>query len=472
MSNRDASGLDRRGFLQRVGQGTALAGLGLGVTAGAAARTRVAQADPKAPTTGRLLENGETIGLGIIGVGGMGGAHLGELLAMEKQGTNIQVRAVSDVYERRKQGAVQRVKAETDRGIDAYTDYKDLLARPDIHGVIIATPDHWHAKNSIDAMKAGKDVYCQKPVTLTIEEALDVRDTAYQTGRVFQCGAQYTSDDFYWQARRIIREGGIGKVVWAQADYSRNSGNPDSPQGGEWNYRIDEDAGPNAEGDAYIDWEQWVKPAGMRPWNAAHFFQFRKFWDYSGGIATDLMYHVIAPLTIALDLSAPEKASAAGGIFVQFDEHLPKEYRREVPDTFMITLDYPEDVTIVLTSSMANRQGNPTIIRGHKATIRRDEGGLKVTAEDEFKEWFAGKYGAEEITVPLESREDHMTNWLNAMRTRGPVHCDAETAYRAMAATKMGCDAYREEKTIFWDNEKERYVRRHPRPDRKSKTCV
>jgi predicted dehydrogenase len=300
-------------------------------------------------------------------------------------------------------------------------------------------------------------------VTLTIEESLDVRDKAYETGRVFQCGAQHCSDDFWWQARRLIEAGGIGKVVWAQGDYSRNSAGGPDQRGGEWNYHIDADTtdDPTA-GDAYIDWGQWLGPAPKCPFSRARFFQFRKYWDYSGGIATDLMYHFIAPMTIALGVSAPERASAAGGIFVQHDD-------REVPDTFMVTLDYPEDVTVVLTSSMANRQSNPILIRGHRGTIRPHDDGMQVTAEDEFKEWFKEQHGATEIVIPSEPREEHMTNWLTAIRTRGQVHCDPEIAYRAMAAVKMGCDSWRQDKMIFWDNAAERYARKHPRPERASR---
>ncbi len=459
----DVSKMGRRDFFRRTGRGAALAGVGAAAAQLASARRDVPRADTHAPTTGRLLNENETIGIGMIGVGGMGSGHLGDLLERETKGENIQVRAVCDCYTRRNTNAQQRVRDRSGRAIDACYDYRKLLERDDIHAVVIATPDHWHALTSIHAMEAGKDVYCQKPVTLTIEESLDVRDKAYETGRIFQCGAQRCSDDFWWQARKFIESGGIGKVVWAQGDYSRNSTGGPNDRGGEWNYHIDADAtdDPSA-GDAYIDWQQWLGPAPNRDFSLARFFQFRKYWDYSGGIATDLMYHFIAPLTIALGASAPERVSAGGGIFVQHDD-------REVPDTFMVTLDYPEDFTVVLTSSMANRQSNPVMIRGHRATIQPHDDGMQVSAEDEFKEWFKERYGATEIIVPLEPREDHMTNWLNAIRTRGPVHCDPETAYRAMAAVKMGCDSWQQDKMVFWDNAKERYVRDHPRPDRSSR---
>lgn len=459
----DNKNMDRRDFLRRTGQGAALVGMGVAAAQAASARQAVTRTDPHAPTTGRLLEENETIGIGLIGVGGMGGGHLGDLLDRETKGENIQVRAVSDCYTRRNKNATQRVLDRTGRTIDSYFDYRELLARDDIHAVVIATPDHWHAPASIDAMDAGKDVYCQKPVTLTIEESLDVRDKAYETGRIFQCGAQGCSEDFYWQARKFIESGGIGKVVFAQCDYSRNSAGGPDDRGGEWNYHIDADASDDpAAGDAYIDWQQWLGSAPKRPFSLARFFQFRKYWDYSGGIATDLMYHLIAPLTIALGASAPERVSAGGGIFVQHDD-------REVPDTFLVTLDYPEDFTVMLTSSMANRQSNPVMIRGHRGTIRLHDDGLQVTAEDEFKEWFKERYGETEIIVPFEVREDHMTNWLNAIRSRGPVHCDPETAYRAMAAVKMSCDSWQRDEIIFWDAAAERYVRKHPRPDRTSR---
>ncbi len=458
--------MDRREFLRRTGQGAALAGVGVVVARAAEAKKRITPCDPHSPKTGRLVKDDEVIGIGIIGVGGMGNGHLGDLLNREKNGERLQVRAISDVYARRKRDRQRRVKDTVDRDVEAYTYYEEMLERDDIHAVVIATPDHWHALNSIYAMKAGKDVYCQKPVTLTIEESLKIRDTVYKTGRIFQCGAQGCSDDWWWQVRKFIKEGGIGKVLWAQADYSRNSASGPDDRGGEWNYHIDEDAVDAPSGaEAYIDWEQWLGPAKKRPFSKPRFFQFRKFWDYSGGIATDLLYHVLAPLTIALDAKAPERATANGGIFVQHDD-------REVPDTFMVNLDYPDDYTIVLTSSMANRQSNPTIIRGHRATIRPSGEGMKVTAENEFKDWFKKRYGAEEIVVPREPRPDHVSKWLECIRTRGEVHLDAETAYRAMAGIKMGVDSYRKDKVILWDGEKEKYVRKHPRPRRTAKYPV
>lgn len=463
----DRHGMNRRGFLSNLGKGAALTGLGITLAQEAQAKRAVEKADPHSPKTGKLLTEEDIIGIGIIGVGGMGSGHLGELLEMEKDGVKVQVRAICDVYERRKKAAAGRVKEAVNRDIESYAEYRKLLEREDIDAVVIATPDHWHALNSIHAMQAGKDVYCQKPVTYTVEEAIEVRDTAFETGRIFQCGAQRSSEDFFWKARDFIKKGGIGKVLWAQGDYSRNSSGGPGDRGGEWNWHIDEDASddPNA-GEAYIDWKQWLGPAPRRPFSKPRFFQFRKFWDYSGGIATDLLYHLLAPLTIALDARPPERATGSGGIYVQKDD-------REVPDTFMMNLDYPDEYTIVMTSSMANQQALPLVIRGHCGTIYPHKNkGMRVVAEPQFKEWFKKEHGAEEIVIPADPRPGHVTNWLECIKTRNQPNLDAETAYRAMAGIKMGVDAYRQDKVIFWDGEKEQYVHEHPRPKRDSKYPV
>jgi predicted dehydrogenase len=393
MPNQNRTDMDRREFLTSTGRATAMAAAVGAVAAQAQAKERkpVVEADRRAPRTGRLLEDDETIGIGIIGVGGMGTGHHKDFLLSEHAGRKLQVRAVSDVYNYKKARAQRIAKEIVERDIDAYTDYAELLSRDDIHAVVIATPDHWHAQASIDALEAGKDVYCQKPMTYTIEEALSVRDKVLETGRVFQCGAQQSSDDWWWQAR--------------------------------------------------------------------------KFWDYSGGVATDLIYHVMAPMTIALDAQAPERAVGSGGIYVQRDD-------REVPDTFMMTLDYPGDYTVVMTSCMANRQGLPPMIRGHRATIRPKDGGIHVTPEAEFKEWFKKEHGAEELHIPREPRLDHMNNWLDCIRTREQCHLDAETAYRAMAPCRMAVDSYRQDKIVFWDPQRERHAKRHPRPDRVAKFPV
>src|SRR5690606_36965262 len=133
-------------------------------------------------------------------------------------------------------------------------EYREVLDDPNVDAVIIATPDHWHTKIAIEAMEAGKDVYCEKPLSLTIEQALECRDAVKRTGRTLQVGPQATSGDLYWKAQQAIREGRIGKIVWSQGSYCRNS------RGGQFNWRIDRDAGPNnpQDADGYVWWDRWL----------------------------------------------------------------------------------------------------------------------------------------------------------------------------------------------------------------------
>ncbi len=445
--------IGRREFLRRAGEGTAIVGASvLGASCATAPPGRAVKiAEPTAPTTGKLVPPGQKIGVGFIGVGGRGNSLLGQMMERVANEGGVEVRAVCDIYEPRKARASAVSRAEV------YHNYRELLARDDIDAVVIASPDHWHAQMSLDALDAGKDVYVEKPFTLTIDEARRVRDRVLETGRVLQCGAGRCSDDLWWQAREFIKQGGIGKVVWVQGDYSRNSGSPADPQGGEWNYRIDKNASPDN-----LDWDAWLGPAPKRPFSKPRYFQFRKFWDYSGGIATDLLYHFLAPMTLALGAGFPERVTASGGIYVQHDD-------REVPDTYMTQLDYPDDFTIVLTSSMANRQSAPTVIRGHQATIYADG---RVVAEEEFAGWFKKRYGAEEIKLPSTERPGHMDNFLHCVRTREKPHCNEQIAYETMVGIKLGVDSYRQDRVVFFDTEGEREVSSHPRPSRASKFPV
>ena len=458
--------IDRRRFLQEAGSGAAAMGLGIAMAQASAqeAPKVVERADPNAPKTGRLLQEGEVIGLGIIGLGLIGGYHVDQVLKYEKGGERVQLRALCDLYTRRRNQKLAHAQADTGRQISAYGNYKELLSRDDIHAVVIATPDHRHAQISLDALDAGKDVYCEKPMTHTIEEALRVRNRVFETGRIYQCGAQGTSEEMTLRVREYIRQGALGKMVLVQADFSRNSaGGPDN-RGGEWNNPFDEDAtdDPNG-GEGYINWLEWLGTAPARPFSKPRFFQFRKFWDYSGGIATDLLYHELAKIMVALDAPAPEKVVASGGIFVQHDD-------REAPDTLSMCLDYPDDYTVVLTSSVASAQGPVLGVRGHFASMQPDVGGIILEPENEFREWFRQKYGADFIKLePQEIENDHMLNWLQCVRSRQKPNFGAEAACNVLVAIAMGVDAYRTEKTVYWDARKECCVSQHPRPDRKSK---
>ena len=232
-----------------------------------------------------ILGANDRINIGCIGVGGRGTDVMQWVMEVGKGNYPAQVIAVCDVYRKRLNKAKEASSAEF-----ATLDYREVIARKDVDAVIIATPDHWHAPIAIEAMKAGKDVYCEKPMTHTVEEAKKFYEVQKTTNRVVQIGSQTTSSDQWWKARKAIQDGMIGQLIMSQGSYHRNSIE------GEWNWPIDQNAGPDAKGDDYIDWKMWLGSAPKRSFDADRFFRFRKYWDYSGGTATDLFYHVVAPL--------------------------------------------------------------------------------------------------------------------------------------------------------------------------------
>ena len=245
-----------------------------------------------------------------------------------------------------------------------------------------------------------------------------------KTGRVLQVGSQTTSSDQWWKARKAIQDGMIGKLLMSQGSYHRNS------EKGEWNWTIDPDAGPTASGEDFVDWKMWLGDAPARPWDADRFFRFRKYWDYSGGIATDLFYHVVAPLQICWgEAQFPRRVYGSGGNYIFTDDG------REVPDTFMLTADYAKGHSLVLSSSMANDTHIPGLIRGHEGTIMMVPDGkfegkvdfITVTPQGIAKQAFKEKHGTIEMKIETEPRETHMENFLRCVRTRQTPVLDADT---------------------------------------------
>jgi len=409
------------------------------------------------PTRARVIGANDRINLGVIGVGGEGSFLARQFSSMaEKQ--NLQILAVCDAYEKRKKEASERYKCK------GTLDYREIIGNREIDGVLIATPDHWHAPIAMQAMNAGKDVYLEKPMTRTVEEAKQVYETSVKSKRILQIGSQTTSADQWWKARKAIQDGMIGKMIMSQGSYHRNWNGKQNPPG-EWNWPIDAEAGPEGKGDNYIDWKMWLGSAPKRSWNADRFFRFRKYWDYSGGIATDLFYHVMAPLNLVWGGGEfPYRVAGTGGIYVFKDE-------REVPDTFMLVADYPSGHSVVLSSSMANSRHIPGLIRGYEGTIVMVEHGMfegrtdyiTVIAERHSAEEFKKKYGSTEVQIKVEPRPSHYENFIQCMRTREKPVLDGLTGYKAMVSIAMSVESYRSGQMLYFDELKQKVVTKPPR---------
>jgi predicted dehydrogenase len=400
-----------------------------------------------ARSAARIVGANDRINVGCIGVGGMGTVHLTALIEQSEKAKDVRVAAISDVYKLRKEQARDAARLENK---DVHHEYRDLLARDDIDAVVIATPDHWHAQIALDALASGKDVYLQKPMTYSLEEARSVTEAVAKYGRVLQVGSQGLSVPSVRKAREIIEQGEIGEVVWMQGTSSRNS------TLGEWNWKIDPEGTPEN-----IDWSRWLGSAPKRPFSAERYFRWRKYWDYSGGIATDLYYHTLAPLVYAAGLGFPSVVTACGGVYLQKD--------REVPDTYATQIEYPT-CFVTLAGSMASEAGNrlhPLAIFGHKGTITFSADSVTVSPEILLPDSLQGRppqppAKTYQTPAPGDAHRAHMENFFSCVRSRKEPNLNAELGYRIMTAIRLGVDAYRERKAMVFDPKTQKVVERPP----------
>jgi predicted dehydrogenase len=381
----------------------------------------------------RVLGANNRLRVGVIGCGGLAmGDHIPSLLKM-KESDNVEIAAVCDVWQKRLDNAA----AVT--GARPFKDYRAMLDSKDIDYALIVTPEHWHARMTLDAADAGKHIYCEKPMTWSIDEAKKVVKKIEQTKVKMQVGVQGMSDDSYETARKYIKEGALGKVVQAQIDYSRNY------KGDFWAGKYDPDARPGEN----LDWNAFLGPAPKRPFDPDRFFYWRRYWDYSGGIATDLFVHRITRMIKALDLKFPERVVATGGKW-EFTTSAA-----EIPDTFNMMCDYPGGPTVIVLSSMANDTRIPHVIRGHEATLEFTREGFVIRPQGLYAEGKAEivhkKTGGEDITL-------HHRNLHNAIRNGEALKCDVMLGYYGVAAVRLAVESYRKRNYMAWDAKREKAV--------------
>jgi len=389
----------------------------------------------------QIIGANERIRVGVIGCGGMANGHMKAILKM-KESDNIEIAAVCDVYTKRLDQASEMTNAT------AINDYRKLLDSKELDYVLIATPEHWHYQMTLDAIDAGKHIYVEKPMTHTIEQAKSIVKKVAETNLKLQVGVQGMSDDSYESAHKLIQEGVLGKVVMAHIDYSRNYVDDF------WASPIDADAKPGVN----LDWEAWLGPAPKQSWDPKRYFQWRRYWDYSGGVATDLFIHRITRIIKSLGLTFPDYVAATGGTWNFVDSVA------EIPDTFNMMLDYPEKTTVMVVASMANDTPIRHVIRGHKATLEFTRDGFTVTPQkatnqavisstgEDAKDgalYTHKKTGAEDVTL-------HHRNLLGAIRKSEPLKCDQNLGFYGVVACMMGVQSFRQREYLKWDAGQER----------------
>jgi predicted dehydrogenase len=443
MSDEVGSTVSRREFLRfTAGATSAVSGVLLGSTALPAP----AAAGPA--INARIIGANDRVHVGIIGVKGMGGGHLRNLVGDEMKRDNVDVIAVCDVWE------TARTKAQAAAGCPserAFADYRRLLDVKEIDAVVVATPDHWHGRMGVAALEAGKHLYIEKPMTRRLDEAFKMHDAAKRTRRLVQVGSHGCSDPKYLRARDVVREGALGRLLWAQGSYCRN--NPK----GEWNYALEPDATERT-----VDWRAWLGPARKRPWSAERFFRWRKYWDYGTGVIGDLWPHRLHPLLLAMDLNEfPRSVSCVGGDLCAADEGRDASgarngERREVADTTMMMAEFPCGVMIFLAGSTVNERGVEDVIRGQKANLTLGGGRLQIVPERPFVD----EVDASDRT-PADAGETHvkhMRNFLDSIRANVPPNCNEDLGIRVQTIVSMAEAAYRRKRLVRFDEAERKMI--------------
>jgi predicted dehydrogenase len=383
----------------------------------------------------------DSIGMGLIGCGGRGRS----LLSKFQQDPACRIAAICDVD----QGRLRETGASLAPSPETYTDYRRLLERKDIDAVIVATPDHWHAIPALQAIRAGKDVYLEKPVGHTVEEGTVLVAEAGRSGRIVEVGLQQRSGTLFADAAQLIREGALGKISLVHCLNTWNQS-----ESGLLDYTIKRPANSRAHGlgnppdgdpPPGVDYDFWLGPAPKRRFNPNRFhWNYLYFWDYSGGMVITWGVHMLDSVRHVLGLGWPRAVTASGGRYVLDD-------MRETPDTLVAVFDYP-NLTVTCSVQHANAfpWGNPKAdhgiqILGTKGTMLLTRDGYRILPEGNdttVRQSGPGLHAGEGL---------HQLRFLESLRSRKPPVCGIREAHISTASLQLANISYRTGRKIRWD---------------------
>lgn len=446
-------GYNRRGFLKNLSLATGgiLAGSAITQQASAAYIEQIRRENDQEKK--RYAAN-DNINIALIGAGGMGTSDT--ITALKVPG--VKVAAVCDLYD----GRLNEAKKKWGNDLFTTKHYKDILSRPDIDAVIIGTPDHWHKQISVDAMAAGKHVYCEKPMVHSVDEGPAVIAAQKKYGKVFQVGSQGLASLGNEKARELLKEGAIGKLNYAEGFWARRA--PVEV----WQYPIPDDASEKT-----VDWDTYVSNTTKRSFDKMRFFRWRNYRDYGTGMAGDLFVHLFSSLHFITGSVGPDHVYATGGLRFWNDG-------REVPDVLLGTFDYAENAgmpgfNLSLRCNFVDGTSGTTYLRligsegamdveWDRITVRRNK---SFESNDPFMLAQMAKAGKgldnRKKMLPPETfvyqaeegykgaHYDHFNNFFNAIRNNSTVVEDAVFGYRAAAPALICNDSYFSHKPIQWD---------------------
>jgi predicted dehydrogenase len=422
----------RRGFIKSTGTAA------VAVAATGIVKTPI-YGQNQAPSANVQGANSRMV-IGHIGVGGQGGRHV-RLTQANRAANNVVSAAVCDVSKFRTNMYADHVKKQGQNpGVKTYSDYREVLERKDIDAIFCATVDHWHTKIAVAAVEAGKHVYCEKPMTRYLGEAFEIYDAVKKSGKVkFQVGAQGGSDLKWHKAASMINDGEIGKAVMLQGSYMRNTPT------GEWNYPIKSWASPKD-----IDWKQWIAPIHNKiPYNADHYFRWRKYHPYCAGLLGDLMPHKLHPYMLATgNPEFPKRVASVASIPCNTDKDAPNTYARDVPEITQLIAEFPSGTVMHITSSTVNEIGTQELIRGQEAYL--EMGGNRIVLKptkpfaDEIDEYTTETFAPETV-------EAHHADWYKSIRTGKEPNCNIDLAIRVQTVISLAEQSERQNVMCLFD---------------------
>jgi predicted dehydrogenase len=397
--------------------------------------------------------------IALIGAGGMGSGDA----RMSSSLPGVKLVAVCDIYD----GRLQRHREVYGDSIFTTRDYREILNRKEVDAVIVGTPDHWHSRITIDALNAGKDVYCEKPMVQKIEQGKPVIDAQQKSGRILQIGSQYASSVVFQKAAELLKQGAIGELNMVAAHLDRNTAI------GAWQYSIPPDASPQN-----IDWDRFLGNAPKRPFEPVRLFRWRNYKDYGTGVAGDLYVHLLTGLHVVTGALGPERIYASGGTRFWKDG-------RDAPDVMLATMDYP-GFTLALRVNFASGGGRESFgIRfiGSEGTMEVDMDTVKLNKNPREAEYdytiptfpkrLQGQLAAdfqkrtEQPVTPatldptseavfrapkwFSAHREHHRNFINGVRTRKPFFEDAVFGFRTAGPSLLTNTSMEEGRICKWD---------------------
>jgi predicted dehydrogenase len=401
-----------------------------------------------------------------IGMGIMGNQDIDTAIKVP----GVELVAACDLYT----GRLDRVKEKYGKDIFTTRDYREILNRKDIDAVVIATSDNWHARIAIDAMNAGKSVYCEKPMVHKLNEGLEVIATRDKTKKTMQVGSQRVSSIVYQKAKELYKTGIIGKLNCVEASFDRQDAL------GAWEYTMPTDGSPQT-----VDWDRYIAGMPKIPYDARKFFWWRNYRDFGTGVAGDLFVHLLSGIHLLTDSKGPEKIYASGQLTYWKDE-------RDVPDVMVAIMQYPEtkehsQFQVMLRVNFVSGNGDKGLTRfiGSEGVIEMVDNGFVITnsimskapgiggwdaldtypkaMQEELLKKYNQKYSKEDQKRPVkpgtkytapEGYDEHLqhhTDFFNGVRTGNPVVEDPVFGFRACAPCLACNDSYFQKKILNWD---------------------